>query len=366
MEDIKKHLRPVLAGILFYSILKFSPFLGIVHSGLFSAIAVYFLHCFIAFLPLPYIAGDRRKGLIAGLVAVFAFTFQTKTYLFFNDFFSSSWLVVLSCYIGVISANLLIRELFSGKSDKDFTKSLKQDPESALVRKRGVVLSLAHRDDSTVSVDSVTTDKMITVGDSTTFVPHTTYTFRNNEKKVQDIWYKDDKGEEKKLRLINIEIDAREGHELELIYTSHGPLEYIKNHNTGVTVPIYNYVFDYKVINASDVIARLLFSIASAIPFIGALLSFFSITTSYSFLNKPFKRSYLGKSTLIASIFATAISALFSLAVYSRFSTGNLSFEFTLKGIIVVALAIMIAQSIALFLVSWRSKKMEKKLVNLI
>lgn len=374
MDSLKPYIRPAVAAFIYYCLQKYTPvfgviaglFQGIMGTNSFSNILTWFVVFFVTFLPVPFIAKNKKHTLVIA-VAVTLFCLYGLIFAVLGGYATASaWLLILASFAGAFSARSFADQLFGGESDQSLKAALKTG-ESPIISKRVSVISVEHRDESSVSVDAHTTNRLITIGNTTTTFPHTVYRVKRNKRDVQEIWYKDKEGAESKLRLMNRDIDVRAGHELDLIYTTNGNLEYIKNLNTSSTTPLYNYVFDYHVINTGqDIWGNFCAALLFAIPLIGALYALLSITTSYSYLNKPVRRSYLGMVTLWSSLFAAITSSLLTWSLFTAFMNGNFSFDLLLRGYIITAVLIVVARYFAMFLTSKRAKRLETQLLKFV
>lgn len=372
MDHVKQHLRPIVAGVLFYLVIKYSPLWGVV-AGLVLSVTggggvshalIFFVTAFLLYLPVPLIAGGKRQGFFAAMAAVAAINVGNVYFLLMGSAPSLVWLSVAAGFLGVYLSNMLLGELFGGESDAKLSESIKKG-ESPLYKRSCKVVSCETRDESSSSVTSHTTNEVIYVGDTSAVVPRTVYNVSRNTRVVQDVWVKGEDGKEKKVRLVNRDLDIKEGQDIDLVYTLNGDLEYIKNHSTGQTTRLFNYVFDYSVLNtAKDLWASFLGMMMLCFPFVGALMAVFSITTGYSYINKPLRRSYLGKSLLVSSIFTAVVSLLFTRLVWVQISTPGFSFDIILRGYIVSVVLVFSVRVVANYLVSRKAKKMERLLLS--
>lgn len=365
-DGIKTYLRPILAGIAFYILVIIHPLWGF-NTSFASGLVIFFSVYLTSFLPTPFIAGNRKIGFLIGLVVTLIFMLPILSDLISpnNSTTSKYWLYVFSAFAGVWSSNAIINQLFGGMSDKTFTKALKSGAEEVISRREVTILSVDHRDESSISVETNTTDEIIFINDSATFIPHTTYNFKNNKRMVQDIWFKDKDGKEGRLQLVNRNIDIREDNNIALIYTSNGPLEYIENHNTGTLTPLYNYVLDYRDLAGKELKPIVYFSVLASVPFLGALISILSITAGYSKINKPIRRSYLGKSILWSALFVAVASSLLSWVILQEIMAGTISLEYTFKAMALTAMFIVALKIPVIFMLVNNSKNMETSLLDL-
>lgn len=371
MEDSKKYLRPILSGVVFYIALKYTPVFGVISTliyniglrGVFHHALTEAAAAFLLYLPLPFIAGNKKHGLIAAIIVVVLIHLNSLI----GSYFSLISLSLMAASIaGVYAAHIFIHEIFGGESDTKIQGAIKKDG-SPIYKVNCDVISFETRDESSTSVTSHVEDELISVGSSTARVPRTVYNFTHNKKIVQDIWVKNEEGKEKKVRLINSNIDVKENQNIDLIYTLNGNLEYIDNHSTGNTTKLYNYIFDYrKVNNGVDIWSSFFVMLMLCLPFIGTMMAILSITTGYSYINKPFKRSYLGKSLLVSSIFTAVVSSLFSLVVWNQFATPGFSFEVIIRFYILAVIITLLARVFAQFLMVRKAKKMEKLFLSYI
>lgn len=216
--------------------------------------------------------------------------------------------------------------------------------EIDVTKKSVVVLDSQYRDDSTTSINSQVRNSTSYVGNDRVNIPYTMISTTTDEKKLQDIWYRDDSGAESMLRLTNVEISVREGHELSFFYTKGRYLDYVKNEMTGEIISTGNFLIAGDIIKPSSNVPTIMYlAFLGAVPYIGAIGVISSALTSYRFLNKPVKRPHLGKATIFSFLAAGFVAFLNSGPTVDNVMEGHLIDALVSAGSSVVIIAVLLS-----------------------
>jgi len=282
--------------------------------------------------------------------------------------YSLSWFVAKMG--GFFIALAIYRKLRHKKAKENDTKiieSLRNRPESAIFREKFTVIDVDYRDESYTTIESHTTIQHTHTSAGLISTPHTTYSSKHNEKKVQDLWLRDANGEERRIRLVNHDLSVRGTHEVNLVYMCDGNLEYIENITTGGFSKFNNYVLNYKALKSFRAKQQIvIFSLMSTIPGLGIILAAGPSVLANAQITNRIKRSYAGKAMSYASLSSAAVASVYSLAVVFGFMSRRINLEQLLSWGIMSAVIILIIQFIANSITSDKIRKHEESVLAVV
>lgn len=326
--------------------------------GDYTQIAVFFIGPLFGAYVSGFLAKSKKENILVGLCSlVMLYLFVAFFVLGVGDFFSDpsrTMYYIAASFFGVLFSSLALGSRnANGESSNDFNPVV-------ITRKLVTALEDEKRDESTVSVSSHVKHQTSYVGNDSVSIPYTTISTSRNERKVQDIWFKDESGREDRLKLVNAEIGIRSGHKLSLFYSQDKYLEFLRNETTGEMVSVDNYLVDPEKLYVSNNLGSLFYlSFIGALPYLGVLGLLGSTFTTYRYLNKPMKRPYLGKFTVFAVLISTLISLLATISMKNFFQSSDL------MGIVysyaTAFIVILIALSAGFSLTSEKAKSEKKR-----
>lgn len=353
MEKSKKYLRPIFSGVMFYIFSKYTPVYGVISSlissiglgGFFNYILTGAATAFLLYLPLPFISGNKKNGLIS---VIFATMLIYLNPLMASYFSLASLFAMAASIAGVYAAHVFINKAFGGKVDANIQSSIKKDEnplESStsfashmnvpdLYKKVCTVVKVERINDSHTEISSNTYYDTQYIGNNAVNVPRLSISSTHHEKIVQEIWTQEEDGTEKKRTFINHDFDFREGHVMEVLTTEQGVIEYVHNRNTGSIFHLNNFVIKKDELDVTGNITQFIMScIGLAVPglnFFASILGLVDVNKRYQ---SDMKRDYIGNHMRNSFIVFFLFSLLSTYVFLNSFlGSGESIIDITIKG----------------------------------